>query len=154
MFKENEIQLFVTEAAGSEPHLKTGMRDSAEEIIALFNLVMWAVQAWSTEHVQRTINESYCSVIQICVLITSRMVDSLETTSSLERSCYIETDCWMTGVLLALLEFILGYCLKSGWKLYHFSATITVLTFMVCFYTWYASWVIQSHFQRCRITLH
>lgn len=33
--KENEIQLFVTEAAGSEPHLETGMRDSAEEIIAL-----------------------------------------------------------------------------------------------------------------------
>ncbi len=148
---ENEIQLFVTEAAGSEPHLKTGMRDSVEEIIALINLLMWAVQAWSTEHVQRPINESYSSVIPICVLITSRMVDSLKTTSSLDRSCYIETDCWMTGVLLAVLAFILGYCLKSSWKLYHFSGTMTVLTIMVCFYTWYASWVIQSH--ECHIAL-
>lgn len=50
---------------------------------------MRAVQAWSTERVQKPINESYCSVIQICVLITSRMVDSLETTSRVDQPWYL-----------------------------------------------------------------
>lgn len=65
------------------------MGGSAEDIIALIKLVMRAVQAWSTERVQKPMNKSYCSVIQICVLITSRMVDSLETTSSLDRPWYL-----------------------------------------------------------------
>lgn len=77
------------EAAGSEPRLKTGVGDSAEDIIALISLVMWAVQARSSERVQKPMNESYCPIIQICVLITSRMVDSLETTSSLDRPWYL-----------------------------------------------------------------
>lgn len=72
-------------------------------------------------------NESYCSVIQICVLITSRMVDSLETTSSLDRPWYLRDRLLNDRRVDGCAGVHLGYSLKSGWKLYNCNATMTVL---------------------------